>query len=191
MRLCHLCDICHHLKSINRIFTSCCLSGKHDRIGSVVDRIGNISYLCTCRTRITDHGIKHLCCCDNRCIMFVTLTDDFLLDVRYLACRNFHTEISSGNHDTVRCFNDGINILNTLCILDLRDNTDILSTIIIQKLTDLTDHLCGTDKRCRDEIKFLLDTKDNVLLILLCDSRKIYFYIGNIYTLLLSQLTTV
>ena len=111
--------------------------------------------------------------------------------MRYLACRNFHTEISSGNHDAIRCFNDGINILNTLCILDLRDNTDIFSAIIIQKLTDLTDHLCGTDKRCRDEIKFLFDTKDDILFILLCDSRKIYFYIGNIHTLLLSQLTTV
>ena len=191
MRLCHLCNLCHHLKGINRIFTSCCLTGKHDRIGSIVDRIGNVRYLRTCRTRITDHGIQHLCCCDNRCIMFIAFTDDLFLDVRHLACRNLHAKISSGNHDTIRCFNDGINVLNTFCILNLRNNTDVLSTVIIQKFTDLTDHLCGTDERCRNEIKFLLDTKKDIVLILLCDTRKIYFYVRNIYAFFLSQLTTV
>ena len=49
----------------------------------------------------------------------VTFADDHLLDVRNLLSRNLHAHVAAGYHDAVAGLDDGIQIFNTLCVLDL------------------------------------------------------------------------
>ena len=191
MSFCRLCDLCHHADCFYRIFAHCGLSGKHDRITAVVDRICHITGLCSGRTRIADHRIQHLCCSDNRFTFAVAFVDDLLLDMRNLVCRDLHAEIPSCNHDAVCRIQDLINIFHTFCIFDLGNNTDISAVIIFQDLADIHDAVTVSYKGGCDIIHTLFNTKQNIFSVFLCHTRKMYFYIWNIDAFSLTQLTAV
>ena len=111
--------------------------------------------------------------------------------MRNAVCRNLYTKISSGNHNSVCLFDDLINIFNTFCILNLCNNSNLLSAILIQKCSNLTDDICGTDKRGRNKIKSLLNSKQNVLSVFLCNTRKLYFYIRHIHAFSFAKFSSV
>ena len=118
-------DLHHHLECLYRVFTLCCLPGKHDSIGSVIYRICHVGYLCTCRTRIPDHGIEHLCRRDNRFEVIITFLDNLFLNIWNFLCRNFHTHITSCHHDAVRTPDNFINIADSLRIFDLGNDRNV------------------------------------------------------------------
>ena len=99
--LCVLCNLSHQSYGFDRVLAYSCLAGEHDRIGTVVDGICNVSDLCAGRAGIADHGIQHLCRCNDRLVSFVALADDFLLNMRYKMGRDFHAEVTAGDHDSV------------------------------------------------------------------------------------------
>ena len=189
--LCIFCDLIHHLQSFNRIFSCGSFSGKHDCIGSVINSICHICHFGSCRTRIPDHGIQHLGCCDNRYIVGITFLDNDLLDMRHLLGRDFHSQVSSGHHNSVRSCNDLINIFYTLCIFDLGDNRNMLCIVLLKDLLDLLDTCCIPDKRSCDKINVLPDTEKDILFVLFCDSRKVHLYIRYINAFSLSQFSAV
>ena len=55
----------------------------------------------------------------------VALLDHHFLSQKDLFCRNLHAQVSSGNHDSVRCLQDVIKVLNTLLVLDFADDLDL------------------------------------------------------------------
>ena len=99
--LCVLCNLGHQSNSFDRVLAYSCLAGEHDRIGTVVDGICNVSDLCTGRAGIADHGIQHLSRGNDRLISFVALADDLLLNMRYKVGRNLNAEVTAGDHDSV------------------------------------------------------------------------------------------
>ena len=191
VRLCGLCNLHHHLQCFQRIFTSCSLTGKHNSICTVVNSIGNVCHLCSCRTWIANHGIQHLGSSNNRNIVLIALADDHFLDIRNLTRRNLHTKITSGNHNTICSLDDLINIFNAFGILDFGNDSNIMSAIFIQKLTDFFNRFCITDKRSCNIVKLLCNSKQNIIFILLCNSRKLHIHIRNIDSFALSKLAAV
>ena len=105
-------------------------------------------------------------------------------------CRNLYAHIASGYHNTVTGFNNRIQILNSLCILDLCNDLN-RRTSLIQNFTNLTNCICCTYKGCSNKIKALLNTKTNICLILIGKSRQLNFYIWYINSFFLSQFTAI
>ena len=107
-----------------------------------------------------------------------------------LLCRYLHAHIASGYHDTVRCLDDGVQILDALRVLNLCNNLHT-GTLLIQHGLDFLNTVSCTYKGCRDEVKALPDSKTDILFVLIRQGRKLNLYIGHIDTLLLSQLSSV
>ena len=138
-----------------------------------------------------DHGIKHLCCCDDRFACCINFLNDLLLDNRYIFRWNFNTHITSGDHDTVCCFDDLIDIVNTLLVLDLGNDLDFLTAIVFQNFSHFTDIVCSTCKGCCNEIKSFLNTKEKIFMVFLADKWHLQVCSWNIDTFLISDHTCI
>lgn len=57
----------------------------------------------------------------------VALGNHSLLGQKDLLRRNFNAEISAGNHDTVRGFDDLVQIVNSLVVFNLRNDKNALA----------------------------------------------------------------
>ena len=188
---CTNCDFDHSLECFYRIFTCSSFTGKHDRTCSLIDRVGNVCGLCTCRTRVFDHGIQHLSSCDNLFSRSVYFGNDILLDNRNILKRDLNTHVTTGDHDTVSYLNDAVDVVNTLLVLDLGDDLDVLSTVFLKDITDFFDIGCCSGERSGNEIIAFFDTKQDIVVILRADEWHVYFYTRKVDTFLIAENTTV
>jgi hypothetical protein len=150
------------------VLTSSSLSGKHDTVSSIQDGVGDIGALGTGRTRVGDHGLKHLGGSDNVLSSNVGLADHHLLGKEDLFRWDLHTEVTTGDHDGVSGLEDLIVVLKTLQVLNLADNLDVLSTILSEELTQVANIGTLTDEGSSDKINVVLNTElNNVVHVLL------------------------
>ena len=116
--------------------------------------------------------------------------DHLLLQNRYFFQRDFDTHVTTCYHDTVCHVNDLFQILNTLHVLNLGNDLDLAASVLYD-LAYFLNIFLGSDKGSCDKIKSLLNTKDDIFLIFLCDAWKSDAYVRNINTLLRTKLTTI
>ena len=114
-----------------------------------------------------DHGFKHLRCGNHALAEQSASLGELLLDCREIDIRNFHTEVTSRDHDTVRDRADLIDMIHTRLILDLCDDIDIPAAILRQKVPKLTHIASVGHKRRGNEVNSVLDTKQQIRFILL------------------------
>ena len=80
----------HGFNSLNRKVTNSRLIGQHHRISAIQDGVGNVTYLCTRRSRARSHGIEHLGRRDDRNPEAVRFVDQIFLKKRDLFSRHFN-----------------------------------------------------------------------------------------------------
>ena len=83
-------DVDHHLQCLQRIFSRSRLAGEHHRVGTVIDRIGNVRHLRTGGAWIADHGIQHLGRRDHGLEVIFALLNEHLLQIGKLFRGNLH-----------------------------------------------------------------------------------------------------
>ena len=177
----------HNLDGSGRVFSVGGLSGKHNGVGSVKNGVGDIGTLGTGRTRVSNHGFEHLCGSDNRLPDDISLSDHHLLGKKDLLRRDFHTKITTGNHDTVSDGQNLIVVFDTFLVLDLANDLDSL-VFRSKNFTDFEDITGFTDEGSGDEINLVGDTPvDNVGNILLGQSRKVDNNSGQVHVLALTE----
>ena len=191
MLLCILDDMHHHLKCFKRIFSLSRLTREHHCIRSVINRIRNICHFRTRRAGIADHGIKHLCRRDNSLKIIITFLDHHLLQIRHFLCRNLNSQISPRNHNTVCSADNLINVADSLCILNLRNNRSIRGPKLFQKRFNLKNTLCISHKRSRDKVDTLLYSESDIVLVFLRDRGEPHCHVRDIDSLLFTKLSAV
>lgn len=91
-----------------------------------------------------------------------------------LLWRYFHTEITSGNHDTIRGFENLIIVLKTFLILNLRDNLYSLA-FISHEVPDILNITGFPNKRGSNEVNSLIQSKvHNIKLVLLGEGWQVH-----------------
>ena len=123
-------DLRHHLHGFQRIFTHGGLTGKHNRVGAVVDGVCHVSGLRSRRSRVADHGIQHLSRRDDGFEMLVALGNDPFLNVGNLVSRDLYSEVASGHHNAVGLLQDRIDVFHTFRILDLGNDLHVLAAVL-------------------------------------------------------------
>ena len=123
------CNNIHSMKRFYGIFSCCGFSAEHNSTCSVVYRICYIGSFSSCRTRILNHRVKHLCSGYYLLSRLIRLLDKLLLNYGNLLKRNFYTHISSCNHNSVGSPYNFIYILNALFVFYLGNNTHIITII--------------------------------------------------------------
>ena len=137
------------------------------------------------------HRIKHLSCSDNRFACCINFLNDLLLNNRHIFRRNLNPHITSGDHNSICCFDDLINIVNTLLILDLRNDLDFFTTIVFQDFSYFADIICSTCKGCCDKIKSFLNTKEKVIMVFFTDKWHLQVCTRNIDAFSISNHTCI
>ena len=118
------------------------------------------------------HGLEHLSRDDNGLASDVALGNHHLLGEEHLAGRDLNTQITTGDHDTIRLLQDGVEVGDTLLVLDLDDDLDV-GTVGAEDVTDVTDILSAADEGREDHVDAVLDTKPQISLVLLRESREV------------------
>ena len=137
-----------------------------------------------------DHGIQHLCGCDNVLACSLRQLDHLFLINRYFLEGNFHAHVTSGNHDSVSCLQDLLQVIKSLGTLDL-GNYLHGAVLLIQDLPDGQNVILCPDKRSSYKIKALLTAEDDIRLILLAEVRHSQLCTGHINALLVGNGTSV
>ena len=84
---------------------------------------------------------------------------------------NFHTQVSSGNHDTVSYVKDGIEVIIAFLVFNLGNYFNVRTSFISQDPLDLLDIGSSSDKTGGDEINTVTGSETDVLFILFGDKR--------------------
>ena len=93
------------------------------------------------------------------------------MNQRHILGRDLNAEITARNHDTVRDLQDRVEVLHALKIFDLR--VDLHPAVVLfEQLADLLHVISALDERRCDEVHVLLDTEEDVILVLLRDRRQ-------------------
>lgn len=136
------------------------------------------------------HGLEHLSRDDNGLASDVALGNHHLLGEEHLAGRNLNTQITTGDHDTIRLLQDGVEVGDTLLVLDLGDDLDV-GTVRAEDLADVADILSAADEGGEDHVDAVLDTELEVLLVLLGQSGKVDSGLREVDTLVGGEHTIV
>ena len=173
----------HGLQRLNGVLARGGLAGEHDRAGAVVDGVGNIGDLGTGRAGVDDHGIQHLGGGNANLTGAHGAVDQVLLDGRDLGKVDLNAHIAAGNHDAVCHGQDLVNVVDALLVLDLRDDAD-LGVVLVQDVADIHNVLRVAGKAGGDQVKALLDTKQNIARVALAHIRHGQMHAGNVDALL-------
>lgn len=91
--------------------------------------IGDVADLRPGRSGIADHRVKHLSRCNARLANLVAFFDQGLLHVRHFLDRDFNAQVTSGDHDAVRDFQDLVEVADPLAVFDFGDDVDLIPVV--------------------------------------------------------------
>ena len=106
-----------------------------------------------------------------------------LLDGRDLGKVDLNAHIATGNHDAVGHGQNLVNVVDALLVLDLRNDAD-LGIVLVQDVADIHNVLRVAGKAGGDQVKALLDTKQNIARVALAHVRHGQMHAGNVDALL-------
>lgn len=160
------------LTSVNGVCALGGLSGKHDTVSTVKDGVGDVTDLSARGTVVDNHGLEHLSSADAGLAGDVALGDHHLLGHEHLAGGDLDTEITTGDHDTVRLLENLVKVEDTLVVLDLGDNLNV-GSLLAQNFTDGADVATAANERCENNVHVLLNTEKQILAVLLGDGGQV------------------
>lgn len=180
----------HLSDSLARVRALGSLARQHNAVGTVSDGVSNVTDLGTSGTRVLDHGLEHLGSTDDRLAGQVAHGNKLLLGSEDLGGRDLNTEITTGNHDTVRLSKNLGEVVETLAVLNLGDDLNVLA-LLTKDLADVLDVLGTADEGGKNHVNIVLDTKLKVGLVLLGESGQIDIGVRQVDTLLGGDIAVV
>ena len=119
-------DPVHRRDRLDRVVADRRLLGEHDRVGAVVDRVGDVGDLGPRRPVAGHHRGEHLGRRDHRLRLLAGEPDQPLLGRRHVLDRQLDAEVAARDHDPAgRRGDDLLGLLGGLRLLDLRDQRDV------------------------------------------------------------------
>ena len=154
----------HCLDGFNRIFAVSRLTAQHQSIRTVIDGVGDVGNFRTGRTRIGNHGMKHLRGNDNRLLGKDTFANQQTLDARNTFLRNFDTQVATGYHNAVGHFENLVDIVHTFLVLNLGNDSDV-AVVGIEDSLYIQNILSVAHERVSDEVDVFLDGVEDIVAV--------------------------
>src|SRR5262249_27064051 len=148
-RLMHDRDCLFRIIALGRFTT------QHDAVGTIQYRITHVADFSTCRPGIVCHALKHLSCADGGFAGNVTLGDHHLLRNEDLSGRYLNAQITACDHDTVRLFENLVEVIDTLLVLNLGNDLNVLSSLT-QHLANMFDVARLPNETGEDHVNLVL-----------------------------------
>src|SRR5665213_169387 len=177
----------HRLDGKPRVRARRGLGGKHDSIGTVENRIRDVARFGAGWTRVRNHRLEHLRCCDYRLANAICERDYPLLCNRDFLEWKFHTKITARDHHGVRGANDGFDVGECRILFYLGDNSNPRR----QQRAERCDVLSTPNETQRQVVKILRDREFDIGYVLVGKRWRGYLNAGEIEPLVTSQQSAV
>ena len=99
---------------------------EHQRVGAGVDRVGDVRDLRAGGPRVVDHALEHLRGHDDGLVGADGLVHESALDARDALLGHFDAQVAAGHHDAVGRFEDFVDVVHALLVLDFRNDADVM-----------------------------------------------------------------
>lgn len=181
--LCQETGLVHHGDGLLGVVPLGGLTGQHDTVGSVENGVGDIGDFGTGRTRVVGHGLQHLGGTDDGLALDVALGDHHLLGDEDFRSRDLDSQVTASDHDGIGLFENLVEVVDTLLVFDLGDDLDLLA-LFAEDVADVLDVAPSSDKRGEHHVYIVLDTKLQIVDILLRERGEVDVGSGKVDALL-------
>ena len=167
------------------------LATEHNGGGAVINGVSHIGDLCPGGAGIGDHRLQHLGSGHHHFAGRIHLANDHLLNSRDPLKGDFYAHITAGHHNAVRFFNNRVNVIDALHILDFSNNTHIVPAQRLAEVAQIDHISCGTHKGRGDKIKIMRRTEFQILHICRRQVRHVQADVRHIHALFVGEQATV
>ena len=172
------------------VFAVGCLAAEHQRIGVLVDGVGDIGHLGAGRPGILDHRVEHLGGDDNRLLGLDTLLDKTGLYAGNLLLRHLDAQVATGHHHAVCRFEYLVDVVDTLLVLDFGNNLDG-TFVLVENGLYVKYILFAAHEGVGDKVDVLLDGIVNVANVALGERGEVDAHARHVDTLAGPQLAII
>ena len=130
-----------------------------------------------------DHGLKHFRGRNDALAEQAALGNEVLLDCRQFRKRNLHAQIAPADHDAGALLTDFLHVVNAGLVLDFCDDLHVLAAVLVQKPPHVQHVLLPRDKRRCNKINAVLNTKQQIILVLFTQIYLIEYLVRERHTL--------
>ena len=148
------------------------LVAQHHGVHALVNGTRHVAHLGARRTRALDHRIEHLSGDNHRTLGANALLDDTPLGIGNRLGGKLHTQVAAGHHDAVRRLDNLVDVVQTLLVLDFRDNLN-RAPVRVENLLH-GGHVAGAaHERVGDEVNVVVHGPLDEAAVLLRNRRKV------------------
>ena len=164
------------------------LAREHDRARTVVHGVCDVGDLRTRRAGLLDHGLQHLRRRDAPLARHAAGVDDGLLNVGQFLIGDLYAHVAAPDHDAVRNFQNGFQIVDARAVFDLCDEVDVVRAVLVQELADIQNVLRLGDEGARHKVYLLLDAEEKIALVLFGEIGEVELFFGEEHGLAVGEL---
>ena len=162
----------HGLDTDDRVVSLGRLPRQHHAVRPVQDGVSHVTRLSSGGSRLLHHGLQHLGGADDGLAKPVALRDHLLLSDEDLLSGDLNSHVASSHHAALPLLDDLGKVLDSLLVLDLRDDQDLLP-LLPEDVFDLPDPVGIPDEGSEDHVDTLLHSKQQIRFVLLGDGGKV------------------
>ena len=181
----------HNFKGAHGVFARGGLAREHYRAGSVIDRVGNIGYLCSCGAGVVYHGLQHLGSGDNALAEQTALGNKLFLNAGQTVKGHLDTHITASYHNTVAHLTDLVDIIKARLIFYLCDKLYGLCTKLLDIVLHIDKILLAGYEGAGDVVNTILKTELNIALVGIGKVLLLHYLAGEGHTLSVGKLAAV
>ena len=170
-------DPVHHRDRFLGPCTRRAFGREHHRVGSVIDRVGDVGDFGAGRRGAFDHAFEHLRRDDHRLACAARHADDLLLQRRHFVGLKLDAQIAARDHDAIGQFDDRIEPVDRLGLLDLGADR---SAVGADQLTRLGNVLGTLHEAQGDPVRPVFGGEGEITAVLLGQRRDRHFGIGDV-----------
>ena len=160
----------HGLDRLHRVVADRGLAGEHHAVRTVENRVRHIGGLGAGGPRGGDHGLQHLGRDNHRLGPLACRANDLFLDQRHVLEREFNTQITASDHESVEGVDDLLEVRDRLRFLQLCDDGNA-APFLIHDLVNPFDVVTTTNEGKRDHVDVLRERPTQIPLVLLTHRR--------------------
>ena len=162
----------HRLDGLHGIVAHGRLVAQHHGIDPFVDGARHVAHLGPRRAGVLHHRVEHLRGDNHRTLGGDALLDDAALRIGNRLGRQLDTQVAAGHHDAVRRLDNLVDVVQTLLVLDFRDNLN-RAPVRVENLLH-GGHVAGAaHERVGDEVNVVAHGPLDEAAVLLRNRRKV------------------
>lgn len=163
------------------------LAREHHGARTVVNGVCHVRDLRTGGAGLFNHGFKHFRRRNAALARAAAGVDDGLLNVGQFLVGDLYAHVAAPDHDAVRNFEDGLQVVHARAVFDFCDEVDVVRAVLVEEFADVDDVLRFGDEGASHKVHALLDAEEQIALILIGEIDELELLFGEEHALAVGE----